>query len=206
MAEQSRAAVAASSRWSRSLKRVHRFIVRVLNYVTNHMIAHVPSYTLRHRWYRHVLGIKLARGAGIHMNCYVWFYGPRAVRRKCVRIGSRSRINRGCTLDVRGGLTIGDDVSVSADVSIITIAKLATNKTSAEAKRVVIEDNVWIGTRAVIMPGVTIGRGAVVGAGSVVLRDVPPLGVVVGSPARAVGSRAEEEAAYLLNSPLPLFE
>jgi acetyltransferase-like isoleucine patch superfamily enzyme len=182
------------------------FLVRVLSYVTNHVIAHVPSYTIRHLWYRQVLGIQLARDAGIHMGCYVWFYGPGGVRRNGVRIGSRSRINRGCTLDVRGGLTIGDNVSVSADVSIVTIAKLTTNKTSAEAKPVVIEDNAWIGTRAVIMPGVTVGQGAVVAAGAIVLRDVPPLAVVVGSPARAVGARAADEAVYLLDSPFPLFE
>lgn len=52
------------------------FFVRVLNYVTNHVIAHVPSYTIRHLWYRRVLGIQLARDAGIHMSCHVWFYGP----------------------------------------------------------------------------------------------------------------------------------
>lgn len=150
---------ATASDCRRSLGRPHRFLVRVLNYVTNHVIAHVPSYTLRHHWYRRVLGIELARDAGIHMSCYVWFYGPGGIRRKGVRIGSRSRINQACTLDVRGGLTIGSDVSVSADVSIVTIAKLTTRKTSAEAKPVVIEGNAWIGTRAVIMPGVTVGRG-----------------------------------------------
>ena len=60
------------------------------------------------------------------MGCHVWLYGPGGIRRKGVRIGSRSRINRGCTLDVRGGLAIGDNVSVSAEVSIVTVAKLAT--------------------------------------------------------------------------------
>ena len=203
-AEASRAATHSGRR--RPLGRLYRFAVRVLNYVTNHLIAHVPSYTLRHLWYRRVLGIELARDAGIHMSCYIGFYGPGGIRRTGVRIGRRSRVNRGCTLDVRGGLTIGDDVSVSADVSILTVARLATTKTRAEAKPVVIEDNAWIGTRAIIMPGVTVGRGAVVGAGSVVLRDVPPLAVVVGSPARPVGARAEEEAVYLLDSPFPLFE
>jgi acetyltransferase-like isoleucine patch superfamily enzyme len=182
------------------------FMVRVLNYVTNHVIPHVPSYTLRHLWYRRVLGIQLAPGAGIHMSCYMSFYGPGSIRRNDVRIGARSRINRGCALDLRGGLAIGDNVSVSADVSIVTVANLTTNRSSAEAKPVVIEDNVWIGTRAIVMPGVTVGQGAVVGAGAVVLRDVPPLAVVFGSPARPVGSRATDEAVYVLDSPLPLFE
>lgn len=190
----------------RLLGRLHLFLVRVLNYLTNHVIAHAPSYTVRHFWYRRVLGIQLARDAGVHLGCYVSFYGPGGIRRNSVRIGSRSRINRGCALDVRGGLTIGDDVSVSPDVSIVTIAKLSTDRTSPEARPVVIEDNVWIGTRAIIMPGVTVGRGAVVGAGAVVLRDVAPLAVVFGSPARPVGARSAEESAYLLDSPFPLFE
>ncbi|MBI4575847.1 MAG: acyltransferase [Planctomycetes bacterium] len=57
------------------------------------------------------------------------------------------------------------------------------------AKPVVIEDEVWIGSHAVILPGVTIGRGAVVGAGSVVTHDVPPYGIVVGIPARVKATR-----------------
>jgi acetyltransferase-like isoleucine patch superfamily enzyme len=56
------------------------------------------------------------------------------------------------------------------------------------------------------MPGVTLGRGSVVAAGSVVMKDVPPLSIVFGAPARPVGSRTEEEADYTLDGTLPLFE
>ena len=141
---------------------MYLFIVRVVNYVTNHVIAHVPSYMVRHFWCRSVLRIQRARDAGVHRTVYIWFYGPEGIRRNGARIVTRSRINRGCALDIRGGLTIRDNVSLSAEVSIVTIAKLAPNTSSAEAKPVVIEDDVWIGTRAVIMPGVTVGHGAVV--------------------------------------------
>jgi acetyltransferase-like isoleucine patch superfamily enzyme len=185
---------------------VKLFGIRAINYVTNHIIAHVPSYTARHLWYKKALGIQLGRGAGVHLGCYVWFYGPNDVRRTRVEIGENSHVNRDCVLDVRGGLRIGDNVSVSAEVSIVTIAKLATSRGPAERKPVVIEDNVWIGTRAIVMPGVTIGRGAIVGAGAVVIRDVPPLAVMFGSPARAVGKRPAEEAEYVLEGPFPLFE
>jgi maltose O-acetyltransferase len=185
---------------------VKLFGIRVLNYLTNHVVAHVPSYSLRHSWYRKVLGIRLARGAGVHLGCYVWFYGPNDVRRSDVRIGENSHINRDCVLDVRGGLTIGDNTSVSAEVSIVTIARLATSRGPADRKAVAIGDNVWIGTRAIIMPGVTIGDGAVVGAGAVVVADVPALTVVFGSPARAVGKRPAEEAEYVLDGRFPLFE
>lgn len=180
--------------------------IRVINYVTNHVVSHIPSYTIRHAWYRRVLGIRLAPGAAVHLDCYMWFYGPGGIRRMGVSIGAHSRINRACTIDLRGGLTIGDNVSISAESAILTSAGMANSIRAGEAKPVTIEDNVWIGLRAVVMPGVTIGRGAVIGAGAVVMRDVPPLAVVFGSPARPVGQRPPEEADYVLDSPLPLFE
>jgi maltose O-acetyltransferase len=180
--------------------------IRSLNYVTNHLIAHIPSFTLRHFWYRRVMGIQLGDGAMVHLNCYIWFYGRAGIRRDGVRIGQNTHINHSCVLDVRGGLVIGDNVSVSANVTILTIAGLSTSRNVGEAKPVVIEDNSWIGIRAIVMPGVTIGRGAVVGAGSVVVGNVPPLAIVFGSPARPVGWRPAEEAEYTLNSTRPLFE
>ena len=182
------------------------FAVRVLNYLTNHVVNRVPSFTLRRLWYARVLGIRLGDGSGVLLGCYVWFYGPHQIRRSGVRIGDRSRVNRDCTLDLRGGLVIGDDVSISPEVAILTSARMANSQSAGEGKPVVIEDNVWIGMRALIMPGVTLGRGSVVSAGAVVVRDVPPLSVVFGSPARTVGTRTEAEAEYTLDSPLPLFE
>ncbi len=180
--------------------------IRSLNYVTNHLIGHIPSFTLRHFWYRQVMGIQLGDGAMVHLDCYLWFFGPGGIRRGGVRIGQNTHINRSCVLDVRGGLVIGDNVSVSADVTILTISGLTTSRSVGEAKPVVIEDNSWIGIRAIVMPGVTIGRGAVVGAGSVVVGNVPPLAIVFGSPARPVGWRPAEEAEYTLKSTPPLFE
>ncbi len=59
----------------------------------------------------------------------------------------------------------------------------------AEEKPVVIEDDVWIGSRVTILPGVTIGRGSVVGAAAVVTKDVPPYSVVAGNPAKVVKTR-----------------
>jgi maltose O-acetyltransferase len=69
-----------------------------------------------------------------------------------------------------------------------------------------IEDYVWLGARAVILPGVTVGRGAVVAAGSVVTKNVPPLTIVAGIPARPVGMRDSAATVYELDWPLPLFE
>lgn len=183
--------------------RLQRVLIGGLKYATNHIVAHIPSFTVRHLWYRHVLGVQVAKQAEVRMGCYLTFSGPRIIRRTGVRIGENSVINRDCSIDLRGGLYIGANVSVSAEVTILTSAGMAH---SSEKKRVVVGDNAWIGVRAIIMPGVTVGRGAVVAAGAVVMRDVPPLAVVFGSPARAVATRSDEEVGYELEGSRPLFE
>lgn len=186
------------------------FGVRVLVYVTNYLVAHIPSFTLRHLWYRRVLGIQIGDRAGVHMGAYVWFWGPREVRRIGVRIGRNSRIGRNCTIDARSPLTIGDNVALSPEVMILAGTHDVNDPKFADSEvgpwAVVIEDHVWIGTRAMIMPGVTVGRGAVVAAGAVVTKDVPPLTIVAGVPAKPIGTRDPAATVYELDSPLPLFE
>jgi acetyltransferase-like isoleucine patch superfamily enzyme len=200
-------APAAATRPARRLRDSMRlFAVRVLNYLTNHIVSHIPSFAFRRWWYRRVLGISFGADSGVHLGCYMWFYGPGQIRRHGTRIGAYSRVNRDCTLDFRGGLTIGDNVSISAEVAILTIANLETSRGHGEGRPVLIEDNVWIGMRAMIMPGVTLGRGCVVAAGAVVTADVPPRAIVFGVPARPVGTRSEEDAEYVLERPFPLFE
>jgi acetyltransferase-like isoleucine patch superfamily enzyme len=63
-----------------------------------------------------------------------------------------------------------------------------------------------VGSRAIIMPGVRLGRGCVVAAGAIVTRDVAPLAVVAGIPARVVGERPDEATHYTLDGRFPLFE
>jgi maltose O-acetyltransferase len=91
-----------------------------------------------------------------------------------------------------GGVTIGPRTMIASHVAITS----ATHEPSSlemwkslVVAPVVIEEDVWIGAHAVIFPGVTIGRGAVVGAGSVVRSDVPPFGVVAGVPATVIRMR-----------------
>jgi acetyltransferase-like isoleucine patch superfamily enzyme len=181
--------------------------VRLLNYLTNYVVPHVPSFTLRHLWYRGVLGIELGHHAGVHMGTYMWFFGPGQIRRDGVRIGRNSRINRDCTVDLRSGLTIGDNVSISPNVVILAGSHDVNDpKFKQLPGRIVMEDHVWIGTRATILSGVTLGRGAVVAAGSVVTKDVAPLTIVAGVPAKPIGRRDPGATAYELDGPLPLFE
>lgn len=181
------------------------FGVRLLNYLTNHLIGRVPSFSVRHGWYHHVLGIDIGEGSAIFLGCYLWFYGPGQIRRDGVRIGRNSFINRDCCLDARAQLRIGDNVSISPQVMLLTTAHQLDDPNFTVAGRpIVIEDHVWIGTRAMILPGVRIGRGAVVAAGAVVTRDVAARTIVGGVPARPIGHR-RVDPAYTLG-PAPLFE
>jgi acetyltransferase-like isoleucine patch superfamily enzyme len=183
------------------------FCVRVLNYLTNHVVAHVPSFMLRRLWYRHALGIDFGPGASVLLGAHVWFFGPRETRRRGVAIGRNSRINRDCTLDIRSGLTIGDNVSISPEVMILGGSHDYNDPSwrYVDTGPVTIEDYVWIGSRATILPGVTVGRGAVVAVGSVVTKNVAPMTVVAGVPAKPIAIRKSGATAYAIGPP-PLFE
>jgi maltose O-acetyltransferase len=184
------------------------FGIRVLNYLTNHVVAHVPSDSFRRLWYTNALQIEIGPRASVLLGAYVWFYTPGENRRRGVAIGRNSRINRNCTLDARNGLTIGDNVSISPEVMILGESHDYNDPGFRDLQPgpVTIEDYVWIGSRAIILPGVTVGRGAVVAAGSVVTKDVPPLTVVAGTPAKPVAVRDAGATAYTVGWPPPLFE
>lgn len=107
-----------------------------------------------------------------------------------ITLGKRVFINSGCRFQDQGGITIGDDCLVGHNAVLATL-----NHDLDPARRadmhpapITIGRNVWIGANATVLPGVTIGDDAVVGAGSVVTKDVPPGAVVVGTPARVVRS------------------
>jgi maltose O-acetyltransferase len=107
-----------------------------------------------------------------------------------ITIGARTFVNFGLTaLDV-ARITIGDDVQVGPNVQLLTPTHpvepgLRRDKWEA-AKPIVIEDNVWLGGGAIVLPGVTVGTNSVVGAGAVVTRSLPPNVVAVGNPARVI--------------------
>ncbi len=109
---------------------------------------------------------------------------------KGLRIGRDVFINSGCAFQDQGGITIGDRCLIGHSAVITTL-----NHDMDPARRgdihpapVVLGDDVWLGANVTMLPGVTIGDGAVVGAASTVTKDVPAGAVVVGSPARQVRS------------------
>lgn len=105
--------------------------------------------------------------------------------------GERVFVNQGCTFMDRGGIRIGDGVMIAPRVSLITGGHPLPQAERREHlcfAPIVVEDDVWIGTSAVVTQGVTVGAGAVVAAGAVVTRDVPAGTVVAGVPARVIGT------------------
>jgi galactoside O-acetyltransferase len=94
-------------------------------------------------------------------------------------------------------ITIGDGVMIAPSVTLTTTGHPVHPSRRVDFARfsepIVLEDKVWIGSNAAVMPGVRIGYGSVIGAGSVVTRDVPPMTVAVGSPARAVRTISDED-------------
>lgn len=107
---------------------------------------------------------------------------------KNIRVGRRVFINFDCVFMDRGGITLGDDVLIGPRVNLITINHLTdpNNRRTTVCKPIVIEDNVWIGAGVTVLPGITIGKNSIIGAASVVTKNVPPNTIRVGSPAKAV--------------------
>ena len=126
------------------------------------------------------------------------FYKPSGIH-----IGKDTIIGEGVVLDGRAKVTIGDHVDIASEVMIYSSQHDMHSNSFAEiesviSKEVSIEDYVFIGPRAIILPGVTIKEGAVVGAGAVVTKDVESHMIVGGVPAKVIGEREEKNLTYRL--------
>jgi O-antigen/teichoic acid export membrane protein/acetyltransferase-like isoleucine patch superfamily enzyme len=189
----------------RILAEIRRANAATIKYMTNYVISYVPSYTLRYMWYRRVLGWDIGPGAAILMGQYIQMNGIRTSGRR-VSIGSGTVINQKCLIYTPSGLIIGNNVSISAEVALITGAHDINDPGfPSDYRPIIIDDYVWLGIRAVILQGVTIGRGAVVMAGAVVTHEVEPFTVVGGVPAKLIAERSLHEPSYTLMR-RPLFE
>jgi acetyltransferase-like isoleucine patch superfamily enzyme len=99
-------------------------------------------------------------------------------------LGERTSVGQACSFLDLGGISIGDRTMISPKVTLVTEGhpvELAERYEFVTVAPIVIEADVWIGAAATVLPGVTIGRGSVVGAGTIVAKDVPPMTVVTGA-------------------------
>jgi acetyltransferase-like isoleucine patch superfamily enzyme len=171
--------------------------------MTNHIIAYIPSHRIRLAWYRRVLGWQIGPRATLLLGQHIQLGGIRSTK---VSIGKGTVINEGCFLYTTGGLIIGENVSISAGAWLVTGTHDMNDPQFPDDYRpIVIGNHAWIGVRAILLAGITIGEGAVVMAGAVVTRDVPPYAVVGGVPAHVVSQRKLQNASYELDFS-PLFE
>lgn len=166
-------------RWARDLWPDFRLYIATL-------VGYVPSHRIRNTFYIHLLGVKLGPNSSIHWRAR--FFAPEGVQ-----IGSNTIIGNDAFLDGRSGLTIGNNVNISGGVNIFSREHDVQSPFFAEiGGPVVIEDYGYIASRALILPGVRIGQGAVVAAGAVVTKDVPAYSIVGGVPARVIGERTHD--------------
>jgi acetyltransferase-like isoleucine patch superfamily enzyme len=146
-------------------------------------IGRLPAHRLRIYLARKVLGVTVGEGAAM----YRW----REIRDgKRIEIGPGAIVGLWATLDGRYGITIGRNANLSSEVMLWTAQHdPQSDNFAVTGGPIVIGDYAWLSARAIILPGVTVGRGAVVAAGSVVTKDVPPMTIVGGIPAKPIGER-----------------
>lgn len=154
-------------------------------------VSHVPSHIFRKMVYL-LAGMEIGRGSVIHM--WANFFDPSGIK-----IGEDTIIGDHAFLDGRAPLIIGSHVDIASSVMIYNSEHdLESTEFKARTEPVEIGDYVFIGPRVTILPGVKIGKGSVIAAGAVVIKDVPEFIIVGGVPAKEVAERKNKELHYKL--------
>lgn len=176
-----RNAVAGNGPESRILRQIKILVISASNLLYNW----IPFFGMKNLFLK-LLGIKVEQNSVIHTPVRFMGIGR-------VSIGSHTTINRGCYLDNRVGIRIGSNVSIAHDTKIYTLGHDIDDPFfTATGKPVEIGDYVCIFSNVLIMPGVTLGKGAVVFPGSVVTKSVGEYEVVGGNPARFIRHRSRD--------------
>ena len=137
-----------------------------------------------------------SRNRGYHVAMYSPIKIFADTKGAIISIGDNSRIHGSCVHAYKS-ITIGKNCLIAANTNIFdaqghllsfenSSRRIFTHDTQSEAKPVVIEDNVWIGFNSIILPGVTVGEGSIIAAGSVVTKTLPPLCIAGGNPAKVI--------------------
>lgn len=151
----------------------------------------VPSHLLRLFFYK-LAGMKIGKGSRIHIGARFFYPGN-------IKIGEGAILGDNIFLDGRDKLVIGNHVDIASSVMILNSEHdINSEDFHAISAPVEIGDYVFIGPRAIILPGVKIGRGAIVAAGAVVTKDVADFAIVGGVPAEVIGERKVKDLRYKL--------
>lgn len=151
----------------------------------------VPSHYFRLMIYK-AAGMSIGKGSRIHVGAR--FFNPFNIK-----IGKGSIIGDNAFLDGRDKLIIGDHVDIASSVMIYNSEHdIDSEDFHAITGTIEIEDYVFIGPRVIILPGVKVGKGAVVAAGAVVTKDVADFAIVGGVPAQVIGERKLKDPHYRL--------
>ena len=149
--------------------------------LVNGIVSRIPFHVVRLLLYRIVLK-KVGSNSSILRKVIL--------REGNISIGDNTIINQFCLLDGRGELIIGNNVDIAPFVKIWTVEHDPNSPHHAPVNEpVIIKDNVWIASSAVILPGVTIGEGAVIAANALVVKNVSPYTIVGGVPAKEISKR-----------------
>lgn len=136
-----------------------------------------------------IIGEKTSISQNCRLMCYDSYYGK---NNSFIQIGNNCSFNRNLTIYSGEEVIIGDNVLIASDV-LITSENHGMNPQLASysnqpliCKKVIIEDGVWLGDKVVVLPGVTIGEKSIIGAGSIVTKDIPKYSIAVGNPAKVI--------------------
>ena len=181
----------------RTPKMVKKILISIywLGYDLRDFLAEAVGWLLSNRlriFFWRLLGAEIGKHVSIHRLCRFYLPGK-------VTIGNHVVILRNTLLDGRQGISIGNNVNISEDVMIFTLQHdVQSPDWDTQGNPVDICDYVFIGARAIVLPGVTISEGAVVASGAVVTKDVEAYTIVGGIPAKVIGSRSQD-LRYSLN-------
>lgn len=188
-------------------KRRKSFMRRVKNLLNGYYrykilrTGKIPSHVLRYCIYRHVFQLKMADKAIVYADTE--FRAPYNIT-----IGEGSVVGDQSILDGRKGIVIGRNVNLSTGVWIWSNqhnVNCPYFSDKDQGATVTIHDRAWVSCRVTILPGVTIGEGAVVAAGSVVTRDVEPYSIYGGVPAKKIGERNRDLVYEFHGEYLPFY-
>jgi len=162
---------------------LYSILIAFFNYLLIEWIMYIPFHVVR----KSIIKLKF-KSVGRSTN---FLMGVEFRQPKNISIGNNSVVNKRVLLDGRGGkLVIGNNVDIAQETNIWTLEHDVHDDFHIDkGGDVIIEDYVWIASRVTILPGVRIGRGAVVAANSVVTKDVEAMSIVGGIPAKKIGIR-----------------